>query len=297
MHKIPVFATVGNAYRFLVREFGTIVRLSWFPLLIATALQYFAARAAYQHFIDALNGQRELSLTTVYALQYGPGLLQFVAAAIVAVALHRVILFSDRKPGQIVYLAFGKVEGIFILLPFLLAILAIPCAFALSFGSAWLTQGLGYQAERQSSLVHIAIPVVLTLLFGLAAFVITRLSLLFPLAVAERRIGLREGWRLGRGNFWRLFGVLMLGVVPFGMVIAIATALLVTPTPFAENAEIDEVLRYFEELRDALATVTVINLVAGVVGGALGVGLLCYAFKAAKGYAPDDVLSDPAAPV
>jgi hypothetical protein len=290
MHRIPVFATIANAYRFVVRDFGTIVRLSWFLLLIAILLQYFATRALYQHVIDAVSEQRVLELLAFSVLQYGALFVQGMVASIVAVALHRVILFGDRKPGRMIYLAFGKIEGIFLLLPFLIVIslfllagsLGILLAAFLAFGGAVLF------GSPQNSIAPMVGPL---LGAGLGLFVGTRLTLLFPLAVAERRIVLREGWRLGRGNFWRLLGVFVLGVLPPLVVIGFVTVLL-NPAPVSENASAQEVLRYFEEMSDALPMQTVFNLVAAVIVGALGVGLLCYAFKAASGDAPDDLLID-----
>jgi hypothetical protein len=71
---------------------------------------------------------------------------------------------------------------------------------------------------------------------------------------------------------------------------------LLNPAPVSENASAQEVLRYFEEMLDALPILTVFNLVAAVIVGALGVGLLCYAFKAASGDAPDDLLIEYASP-
>jgi hypothetical protein len=291
MHRIPVFATIANAYRFVVRDFATIFRLSWFLLLIAILLQYFATQALYQHVIDAVNEQRKLDLLTVSALRYGALFVQFIVGLIVAVALHRVLLFGDRKPGRAVYLAFGKIETIFVLLPLLILLLSVlPGALLggfVGFGRALITGG---------SESPVALLAVVQLLGGaIAFFVAIRLSLLFPLAVAERRIMLREGWRLGRGNFWRLLGVFVLGVLPPLVVIGFVTVLL-NPAPVSENASAQEVLRYFEEMLDALPILTVFNLVAAVIVGALGVGLLCYAFKAASGDAPDDLLIEYASP-
>jgi hypothetical protein len=38
---------------------------------------------------------------------------------------------------------------------------------------------------------------------------------LTPVVVAEERIGLRRAWSLGRGNFWRMFVVILALLVPF----------------------------------------------------------------------------------
>ena len=67
MQKLPVFATIAKAYGFVGREFATIIRLSWFPVLIGVAFQYVASMMTYRHFIDAMNGRRELDVTAYTA--------------------------------------------------------------------------------------------------------------------------------------------------------------------------------------------------------------------------------------
>lgn len=54
------------------------------------------------------------------------------------------------------------------------------------------------------------------------AFVITRLTMLYPVIVAERGViaALRRAFALSRGIFWRVFGVMIL----FGLVYAVAQA-------------------------------------------------------------------------
>ena len=92
----------------------------------------------YRHFIDALNGRRELDVTAYIRPKIGGGLFQFVLTTIVAVALHRIILLGERKPGQFIYLAFGKAELIFILLPVVGFILIGIPLFALTGAAAYL---------------------------------------------------------------------------------------------------------------------------------------------------------------
>jgi hypothetical protein len=77
--RLPVFATVASAYRFLFREFATVVRLAWFPMLVVAIVQYFAAQAA----LDALaagGGMNDQPIVSPYDL--AEWLVQIVAFAI-----------------------------------------------------------------------------------------------------------------------------------------------------------------------------------------------------------------------
>src|SRR5262245_57166124 len=122
LYKVPVFETAGHAYRFLLNEAGTILRLSWFPLLVVTIVQYLAARAQFAAMRSAIEtgGFKALSGLTTWHWQLPSAIATFLGTAVVAVALHRVILFGQREPGRLIHLAFGKVELLFAALPVIL---------------------------------------------------------------------------------------------------------------------------------------------------------------------------------
>src|SRR5260221_10606987 len=113
MASLPVFRTVGAAYRFLVRDFTTLVRLAWFPLLVLAVVQYFAAEAALDAVAAGPGGEDQPIATPYDLVQW---VVQIVVFAIVAVSLHRVILFGDRRPGQYIAFAFGRPEVLFMVL-------------------------------------------------------------------------------------------------------------------------------------------------------------------------------------
>ena len=104
--KLPVIDTAIQTYVFVWRERGTIVRLSWFPLLLSGIAEFFASQTA-----------------TVIATK----LLAIAAWAVIAAALHRVILFGDRQPRTFLNLRFGKVEALFALPPVLLFLTLASC--------------------------------------------------------------------------------------------------------------------------------------------------------------------------
>jgi hypothetical protein len=52
-----------------------------------------------------------------------------------------------------------------------------------------------------------------------------RVSLVFPAASVERPISFRQAWDAVAGNYWRLFGCLVLCALPFAIVQAILGAI------------------------------------------------------------------------
>ena len=207
MHKLPVFATAGLAYQFLLREAGTILRLSWFPLLIVTIIQYFAMRAQFAAMRSAFESGNVGALNMNFPMwqwQIANIVVALLGSAIVAVALHRVILLGDRKPGRFLYVAFGKVELLFALLPIILMVPIIVVSF-LAFGL-----GITLLPKSASWVAFVG----LFLMWVGAVFVFVRLALVLPLTVLEGRYNFSQSWSLTRGNFWRLVGLWLVVLIP-----------------------------------------------------------------------------------
>lgn len=287
MYKLPVFATVSRAYAFLVNEFGTILRLSWLPLLLTTIVQYFAARATYDAALAALEA-RDLAATS------GPrfwellsGLIGVAGTAVVAVALHRVILFGDRKPGQNYYLAFGRIEALFVILPVAVGLFFL---FMSVFFSA---------AETGAFMAALSLFLIFAFFYAMV-----RLSLIFPLVVAEGRYNFGRAWMLSRGNFWRLLASWLIAFIPlFGAFFVLATTLgglrgvgAMFEATQASDPEL-AALRAAVETAEAAATLPMLLLgfAFSIVSGAVGVAILSYAYKYLTGTAPDSLLTPPAA--
>ena len=137
MHDLPVLATVTAAYRFLAREFGTIVRLSWATLLVVALVQFLIAQTVLADMAAALASG---DVGAAAAIGRHPAWLalkmtaDMVGTAIVAVAIHQLILFGDRKSGQYFHIAFGRRETLFVLLALALGIVV---EGRLDFTGAW----------------------------------------------------------------------------------------------------------------------------------------------------------------
>jgi hypothetical protein len=276
MHKLPVMATAGEAYRFLLREFGTIVRLTWLPLLILAVIQYFAARAQFDALRESLASGGSLEASAGPFWQGLELIVALAGGAIVAVALHRVILFGDRKPGSYFHLAFGKVELLFAVVP-----VAIFVAMFVAFIA--LTPLLA---------------VIPTFIFGVIAmifiaavvFVAVRLSVLFPVMVVEQRVDAAQAWRLSAGNFWQLLGVWLVVFIPAAVVVGIVMFGFFRP-PWPEGDARDSIRAVVDYMESGLLVQTVLGFVWSIVLGALGVAVLSYSYKALNGRAPEDVIT------
>ncbi len=220
MNKIPVMGTVSRAYGFVLGEFGTIVRLTWAPLLLAAGLSLMYGGQA----IDAMIASKgDPNIQMQYApMQFLLGLAGFVAGIMATVALLRVVIFGDRKTGLFVYLWLGGAEFRLIIVTVLLVVAIMAAAIAAGLVFALL----GALAAAMPAL-GVVVGIGGVLLVPLLIWAALRLSLIGPVVVAEKSLGVERSWALMKGNALRMFLVLLLTLLPFAVVTAlIAFAIL-----------------------------------------------------------------------
>jgi hypothetical protein len=211
MSKIPVIGTVSRAYGFLLGEFGTIIRLAWAPLLVGSGLSYLFGGQA----IDAsIAGQSDPAA----ALQQAPqqfliGVVSFVAGVMAMVALLRVVIFGDRKPGLFVYLWLGGAELRLILVTILLVI-----AFIAAMLGVGLAFGILAAIAAAAAPLALLLPIAALAILIAAIWVPLRLSLIGPVVVGENNLGVERSWALTKGNALRMLGVLLLTYLPYVIV-------------------------------------------------------------------------------
>ena len=281
MPSLPVFATIAASYRFLLRDFLTVVRLAWFPLLVVAVVQYFAAQASLDAVASAGRNGTDRIIGTPYDLVQWA--VEIVAFAIVAVAIHRVILFGETRPGQYITFAFGRPEILFMVLQ-VLALAAysiVGLASALAFG-----QG-GPSASIQSLTSVLSLVVIVAAI----VFVFVRLAPIYPITVADNRLDFRQAFDLTNGWFWRLFLVFAVGMLPLGILAAAAERVFlgIMAQSIAGKAISTEAAAGIAKGL-VLYQVAVIYAIAVIASG-LGVALLCYSYKALRGLKPDDLLT------
>jgi hypothetical protein len=283
LHRLPVFATAGRAFQFLLHEAGTILRLSWFPLLFVAIIQYFMLRSHFAAMRSALEagGPAALSgFSSMWQWQIANAVVTILGSAVVAVALHRVILLGDRKPGRYLYAAFGKVEMLFSLLP-IIVIVPFTVVAALVFGLS-------------AAFVPRSLAALTVFLFVLAwsalIFVAIRLELILPITVLERRYDFTQAWSLTRGNFWRIVGLWLVVLIPVALVagtISIVTSPFGALVPTPKSAT--DLISMYDAIESRLLIQSVFGYVWSIVGGALGVAVLSYTYKALSGVDPEAV--------
>lgn len=216
MSKIPVMGTVSRTYGFLLGDIGTIVRLAWAPLLIGAALSFVYGPQIMDAAIKAPNDPNAAMAQA--PLQLLLSLVTFVTGIMATVALLRVVIQGDRKPGLFVYLWFGGAEMRLIVVSILLLIAMIAGGIALALVLA-LLGGVAAAVPAASGVVVLASLVLVPVLIWAAL----RLSLISPVVVAENNLGVERSWQLMSGNVLRMLLVLILTFVPYVIVVALAT--------------------------------------------------------------------------
>jgi hypothetical protein len=282
MTKLPIFATIATAYRFLLREFVTVVRLVWFPLLVVAIVQYLAAETT----LDALAASQAAGTDQPIASPYDliEWIAQIVVFAIVGVLLHRLILFGDRKPGQFITFAFGRAEAFFVALQLLV------------FGAYFLVGlllavALGGEALAVPSLAALG-PIGALVVIGVAlVYLFIRVAPVYPIVVAENRLDFPRSWELTQGKFWRLLVVFALGILPLGLAVAAAEGLFwgLASQNFAGRTLSPEAV---VEITKGLIIYQVgIFYAVAILAAGLTAALLCYSYKALRGLQPDALLT------
>lgn len=232
MNKLPVFRVAGRAIGFTLWNCFTIFRLAWFPIVALFAAQIGLSAYVMQIDGETLRGLPNpmsvaLVLERILAFNVANLVLQTIALAAVAVAIHRVILFGDRRPGQFFNFAFGKTEFLYIVMGVLTALIVLgalaamitPFVLFMSGGDpVGMFKRLVDDPDAASQAIKGALSgggLTVFFIFTFVAYVLIiylslRLAVWPPAVVATNRISPSEPWQITRGNVWRLIGAFIL---------------------------------------------------------------------------------------
>jgi hypothetical protein len=228
MARLPVVATIRDAYLFTLHHLGAVIGLIWVPMLVLTVTGFFSMQRYYNDLIDALSSGNAANL--------GPSILMMLGYLVAALLLYAVILVSvvqlalgQRTGSVMAHFSFGALEwrmfralaSLFglALMVMLTVILAGNAALALASGSPHI-------GEAQGGTI-----LLLVVYFLLVAGAPRFLMLLPAVAVAETGPALRRCWALSAGNFWRLLAVLVAMILPVMLVFTAAEAVLSAAAP------------------------------------------------------------------
>jgi hypothetical protein len=245
MTKIPVGKTIAYAYGFTFGNFLTVLGLAWVPLAVVAAgafltlPSYFSGLAAMATAGDIGAGARGLGLMFLFLL------IVFAGYVMIYVAIARQALGLRTGPAFFYF----SLDAAFwrLLLSYLLTMLI---AFGLAM-VVMMVAGIVAVVFTALSALVLSLLVPLIALSGII-YVMVRLTFLQPpIAVAEERGVIRRAWELGKGNFWRMFAVLLVIIIPLVIVqfviqITLFSSLGINPPP--EGADPAEAAAFMAQM-------------------------------------------------
>jgi hypothetical protein len=247
MKKIPLEATLAGAYRFLFTKILSVIGTVWLPVVV---LGLIAAGAVYLIVPHAwLMGQypavhaKDVTPEAIWAMCRPLVLLMpvmlvvlLVFKAMILTGLLRHSLGLKTTPTFAYFSLGGTVWRM--VLAFLLLVAVM---FLLEIGLVLLAV-----LFKTLAVPHIPSPagnIAFGVLIAVAAcfffYAMVRLTFFLPaVVVAEERIGLGRAWELGGGNFWRIFVIYLLVVLPVMIVAGIIMQMTVMPAMMSEVLKI-----------------------------------------------------------
>jgi hypothetical protein len=218
-NKVPVGATLARAYGF---AFGNILNnlgAIWLPVAILYGLLIVFGRPYNAAVVTMLSRDPQAILRVMPYVLLGY-LVLFVLLTAQIAALTKEAL-GLRKGSAWLKIPFGASTWRLILAYLALILVTIVLYVACLLAVLILGGVAGFVARQNPGVVSPAVMGGIVLLLALAVFCalfysILRLSFLMPsVAVAEGKRTLQRSWELTHGNFWRIFIILLVIVLPF----------------------------------------------------------------------------------
>lgn len=223
MVRVPVVATIRDAYSFTINNLGGIIGLIWVPMLLLIVMFFFSMHRYYSDVIEVMNGGNASIL--------GPTLLMMLGFVIAALLLQAIMYVSvvqlalgQRTAPAVAHFAFGPAEWrmfrAFLAFVGLLIAIIIPVAMMgrVAMGS------VGTASPQMLALVLV--------LYGVILLFMPRFFALLPaISVGETEPVLRRAWQLSAGNFGRLLLVLIAVFGPVFIVFGVLEMLLASQLP------------------------------------------------------------------
>jgi hypothetical protein len=287
MGKIPVGKTISYAYSFAFGHILNILGVAWFPFLLIGVAGYFLLMpylAAAQHLLTT---QDVSGLGTSLLL-----LLVFVAVIVVCMSMVTVEVMREAlgmDPGQkFFYFSLDKTVWLLIGAYFLFILVMIGLAILGGIALGILAMIGGMASATTAGLISGFGGLILALALVLIA---VRLIFLLPaIVVAENHIGLRHGWHMTYGNFWRIVGVMLAIVIPLAVL-----QFIVQWAVFGQNfmatmqpgATPEEIAAQLQQLQTQLESGLIYMLPVWIIVSLLNLGLTCgagaFAYRALVG--------------
>jgi hypothetical protein len=214
MNKIPVGATIAHAYRFAFGKFPALLSIAWLPFAIMVGAGLLVVQQ--RTLLTAAMVGRNFSGIAPAFLVLGPFYIGIVLLLMMTVVGMTEQALGRRRGSSFFYFTIGRPLWLLTASVLLFVLLFVGIAIAAGLGAALITL-LGSLLAGASQTVSMIVTLIGMLAVYLALiYVLVRFSFLMtPVVVAEDRIGLGRAWQLGKGNFWRMFAILLTILVPF----------------------------------------------------------------------------------
>jgi hypothetical protein len=217
--KIPFEQTIAGAYRFAFSNILSVFGIGWFPLAlfaVGTGAAVIGILPLFGGLIREGTNQIDTArLGAVIGPIAGTCVLvlcaMIVAQAMVNVGMMRKAL--GQHPGP-VFIFFSLGRQVWQLIgSYLLLMLLAWGMIALAVGAI---TAVSLALQKFAPAAQIAVTVLLVIVAYIwGIYAIVRVSFFLPaVVVAENHISLRRAWHLGKGNFWRILGILIIVTVP-----------------------------------------------------------------------------------
>jgi len=230
MKKIPVGPTIASAYGFTFGGLGTVIGLIWIPFVLYTVGRFFIGN--YTNQLVSSGDPTSVGRSALVAM--GFSLVSVFLVAIMGVSLTRQVM-SPRSGSVVAHFAIGPAEFNYFLsllaVLFVMLVVYIAAIFAdqIVLGIASSAASAARSITGRTLQLSVAAAVLL-LDFAVLMYIGVRLGFLVaPVTVAEGKIDLVRAWQLTRGNFWRMFVVLVVTLGPILVVSQLAVAAIVGP--------------------------------------------------------------------
>jgi hypothetical protein len=283
MKKIPLEPTLVGAYRFLFTNIVSIIGVMWFPTVLILAFIAGAVYLVVPHAWlvgDFSQFKPEQTLTAPFWFaRLAIMVASLLAGAMIAVGLMRHAL-GLKQSTTFVFFSLSapvwRMLGALLLGALILIALGIGCGVLIGLAAAF---GAKLMAHGYAIAAAVVLGLVVVCAFFYVAF---RLFFFLPaVVVAEERIGLGRSWALGGGNFWRMFFVYLLAVIPVGFVAGLVLEMSILPVVISQALRLphhpsaNDILAFLRGLLPLLPLVAAILIaqsiaVRGLLAGAIG---------------------------
>lgn len=213
MNNFPAVKAFAASLAYFGTHAGTILKILWLPTLILTALNVYAMPAMFDAQFALMEaeeaGDPDAVIAAMAPILRVSGLLYLAAAIFYPMMLAGVLrhLIRGQAPKLPFNISFGMDELNIILGTILVSLVIFAAVFIGMIGFAIIAGVLGALLSGVAPVLSfVAIFAGLVVFIGALGWFSIRLSLVYPAAIGERKVGVAESWNMSRGHVWGLAG-------------------------------------------------------------------------------------------